>query len=255
MFPIINILGKSYYSYHLFFILSVIGTGCMFFLFEKNRTSIIDKIYLFSICFISGIMGSKLFFFFEDIHMTFSQLVDLKNGFVFYGGFVGVVIALLIYFYRNIKSFYDSLDRLAISSAFGMFIGKIGCLLAGCCYGYPTGSVFGVYFNSINSAAYNPTMPLFPIQVVDSLLNLLLFSLLLNFRKRLKLINGYLFLIYILLYSIFRFVTEFYRADISRGFVFDWISLSQFYSIILIVLVIGYYSIKSFFYNRKLLNK
>lgn len=252
MFPIISILGKSFYSYHLFFILSVFGAGCVFFLIEKNKTSIIDKIYLFSICFISGIMGSKLFFFFEDINMIFSQLVDLKNGFVFYGGFVGVVIALFLYYYRKRKLFYYGLDRLAISSAFGMFIGKIGCLLAGCCYGYPTRSVFGVYFNSVKSAAYNPTMPLFPIQVVDSLLNLLIFSLLIYSRKRLKLRNGYLFLFYIVLYSIFRFITEFCRADISRGFVFNGISLSQFYSIIFIVLVIGYYSIKSFFYNRKL---
>lgn len=244
MYPIIELFGRSYHTYHLFFLTSIFAASYVFFYFDKKANSIIDKLYLISICFVVGVISSKVFFFFEDIHMPFSRVFDFTNGYVFYGGFFGVILALYLRYYGEISIFKSSLDSLSISASFGMFLGKIGCFFAGCCFGYPSESFFGIYFTKKYVAAYNPFCPLFPIQLVDSLLNFVLLLILLAMRKRANLGAGKLFLTFIILYSLSRFITEFYRADISRGILFEFISLSQLYSVLVVFLVIGYYLIK-----------
>lgn len=236
MYPIISLGDSSYNTYHIFFIFSIIICVSIFLNLDKNKIQIIDKIYLTSICFISGILGSKLFFFFEDIYMPFDKLISLKNGFVFYGGFIGVVIGLFFFFIKKINSFYESLDRVAISSALGMFFGKIGCFLSGCCFGYPSSKLLNTFNRNPSSFIHRSDVSLFPIQLVDSIINLILFFILFRVYKQNKSNNGEVFLFYIILYSISRFISEFFRADTSRGYFLDLISMSQFYSIILLII-------------------
>jgi phosphatidylglycerol:prolipoprotein diacylglycerol transferase len=190
----------------------------------------LDKLYFTSVCIISGVIGSKFFFLLEDPDSNISYVLDFKNGFVFYGSLFGTILAIVLVNIKHRVYLIEDLGCLALASSFGMVLGKMGCFLAGCCYGYPSDSFFSLYFRSSNTFAYNPHFPLFPVQILDSILNLILFFILLRLHK-LKYTGLFLFGTFGIVYSIFRFSTEFLRADVLRGFILnETISLSQFYS-------------------------
>lgn len=110
---------------------------------------------------------------------------------------------------------------------FHMF-GRIGCFLGGCCYGVE--SDFGFVFEHSLVEAANGVRR-FPVQLVEAGFNLLLFAVLAWLLKK-GVCKGKLFLLYLLAYSVGRFVLEFWRGDAYRGFLFG-VSTSQLISIFL----------------------
>jgi phosphatidylglycerol---prolipoprotein diacylglyceryl transferase len=109
--------------------------------------------------------------------------------------------------------------------ALGLFFGRIGCFLAGCCYGQETSLPWGVVFTDPNSLA-RLNVPLHPTQLYDAVSGLVLFLFLIWISRR-KVFEGQVFWLFILLYSITRFFIEMLRGD-PRGFLFgDFISTSQ----------------------------
>ena len=105
--------------------------------------------------------------------------------------------------------------------------GRIGCFLAGCCYGKETESVFSVIFQN---SEYAPNhVALIPTQLYSSGLDFLHFLLLLLIARNKK-EDGQVTACYLIFYSIGRFVIEFFRGDIIRGSV-GILSTSQFISI------------------------
>ncbi len=241
MKPHLYLFGEMFHTYHVFFVLSILISISVFFYFSRRSSSAIDKIYFVSVSFIAGIVGSKVFYFFENTNKSIRELFNLNNGFIFYGSLVGVFIAIVLLNWNKRDSLKADLAALAIASTAGMFLGKIGCFLAGCCYGYPTESKLGVLFNNQNTFAYNPSQPRFPIQLADSLINLSLFILLIILFQKNQKNKTVVFVVFIIVYASARFLTEFYRADISRGFIFsDVLSLSQFYSLLILILTLVY---------------
>ena len=117
-------------------------------------------------------------------------------------------------------------DICAPSVAIGQVIGRWGCYFAGCCYGVPTDLPWGITFMDERSLA-PLNIALHPTQIYLSLNALLIFSVLIWFRKR-KSFDGQLFWLYGTLYSVGRFIIEFFRGD-ERGFAVENIlSTSQF---------------------------
>ena len=105
--------------------------------------------------------------------------------------------------------------------------GRIGCFLAGCCYGKETERVFSVIFQN---SEYAPNhVALIPTQLYSSGLDFLHFLLLLLIARNKK-ADGQVTACYLIFYSIGRFVIEFFRGDIIRGSV-GILSTSQFISI------------------------
>jgi phosphatidylglycerol:prolipoprotein diacylglycerol transferase len=148
--------------------------------------------------------------------------------------------------YCRIKkiSFLAYLDLLAPSVAVAQGFGRIGCFLAGCCYGRETGSDFCIVFHD---SLYAPNgVKLIPTQLLMSAGNFLIALILLLYAKKDKK-KGSAVGLYLILYSAGRFVIEFFRAD-YRGTV-GFLSTSQFISIFTLILGILLFATKLF--NRE----
>ena len=113
------------------------------------------------------------------------------------------------------------------SIALAQGFGRIGCFLAGCCYGKETDSHLSVVFQNSDFAPNH--VALIPTQIYSSILDFLHFFILLYVAKHKK-AEGEVAACYLILYSIGRFFLEFFRGDIARGNV-GILSTSQFISI------------------------
>ncbi len=104
-----------------------------------------------------------------------------STGF-FYGGFIGGLIFLIIYCLVKNISFFEIADIFSIPLSFSQGIGRIGCFLAGCCFGKSI-YLFGIYFNKL------------PVQIIEAIFcsNLFLF---LSKKSKNKIYNGQIFLNY-----------------------------------------------------------
>ena len=181
---------------------------------------------------VGGILGGKILFYLTillQIAADPSLLYrDLMEGFVIYGALIGGFLGIVLYCRRwriHVLSYLDlALPSVALAQGFG----RIGCLLAGCCYGQETDSAFCIVFQN---SAYAPNgVPLVPTQIISSVLNFLHFGLLILFAKKWKKGEGQVTGLYFALYSAGRFVLEFFRGDLERGNV-GALSTSQFIAI------------------------
>ena len=121
------------------------------------------------------------------------------------------------------------------SIALAQGFGRIGCLLAGCCYGKETTGSLAITFTD---SAFAPNhVPLIPTQIYSSILDFAHFFLLLYVAKHKK-ADGQVAGCYLICYSIGRFVIEMFRGDIERGNV-GIFSTSQFISIFILIIGIG----------------
>lgn len=194
---------------------------------------------------ISAIVGGKLFVFFENPVRYFNHPADLlKNfgeGFVFYGSLIFATAGMLIFFKVRHLPALVMLDIMAVTTTLVHGTGRIGCFLAGCCYGIPHEGYFSVVFRDPASQARPLNTPLHPTQLYSAFMiySILVILVLVNRRKS---FNGQLFLLYLMLYSIGRIWIEFYRGDLSRGFVIDQIiSNSQFISFFVFCIALYFY--------------
>lgn len=167
--------------------------------------------------------------------LSFSAFVDglrvVFGGTIFFGGLMGSIFAGLITARILKLPILSYTDMLAPAIPLFHAFGRIGCFLAGCCFGIEHRIGF-TFTNSLLYAANNVRR--LPIQLIESFINLLLFILLASLLKR-DLLKGHLLLLYIIFYSIMRFVLEFWRGDVARGFILG-LSTSQFISLVLITL-------------------
>lgn len=243
MHPIISIADYSFSTYHVLLFLAILAFAlCLKFLISRSPLKDFDFTYYLSLIFVSGFIGSKLFYVFEEAELSefSSKLTDLRHGFVLYGGLVFVLLSSVLY--AKVKQLDKRLilDFNIIAFCLSISIGKMACLAAGCCYGRPTDQEsIGLVYTHALCAASPKHVPLFPTQILDSLLALLLFGLFIILKLKVRIRNGGIFLLFCLLYPIGRFLSEFYRGDASRGFVFGGrLSLSQFYSLIVFLLTL-----------------
>src|SRR2546428_4682571 len=206
-----------------------------------DQTRVLDLgIYII----ISALVGAKLLLLVTDFQ-TFKndprELLTLaRSGGVFYGGLILAVVVALWYIRRVGLPLWTTCDVFAPGIALGHVIGRFGCLFAGCCYGKPTSKPWGITFTDPYAASYVGTPlgnPLHPTQLYEAGAELLILIVLLVTERKGRPYAGRTFWLYMLLYSISRFIIEFYRGD-ERGAV-GIFSTSQFISIILAPLAIG----------------
>lgn len=188
---------------------------------------------------LAAFIGGKLFFYFEKPGYYFNppanMLKNIRQGFVFYGSLLFVIPVAVWYFRKEKWPVWPFMDHLAIAATLIHASGRLGCFFAGCCYGLPTDSIFGVTYTDPLSQAEPLHVALHPTQLYESFYIFTLFIILLMVKRHKK-FDGQLFLSYIVLYAIGRGVLEIFRGDISRGFIIDEVlSHSQFISILLII--------------------
>ncbi len=198
---------------------------------------------LFLYIFLAALIGGKFFLFFEDpsYYLENPKRFFTGRGFVFYGSFLFAVPVMLWYFKKEKLHTFAMLDIMAVTTCLVHIFGRLGCFFAGCCYGVPTASVLGVTFT--DEACYaNPLhTPLHPTQLYEASFILLVLGLLLYLRRRRK-FYGQLFYTYLLAYATGRFVIEYFRGDVGRGYVIEnYLSNSQFIALLIFAVVLFLY--------------
>lgn len=184
--------------------------------------------YLVIWCVLGGFAGSKILFWITEWKSVVADpgylLRSMADGFVVFGGILGGIAAGWVYCrIKNLK-FLEFSDLLLPSVALAQGFGRIGCLLAGCCYGQKTGGWPSITFHDSDFAPNN--VALVPTQIYSSLLDFAHFALLLYLSRRKK-ADGEVTAAYLICYSVGRFILEFFRGDLERGSVGS-LSTSQF---------------------------
>jgi phosphatidylglycerol:prolipoprotein diacylglycerol transferase len=193
---------------------------------------------------ISALVGAKLLLLLVDFRQFTAHPADLlglaRSGGVFYGGLIAAVAVAFLYLRRHKLPLWTTTDVFAPGIALGHIVGRLGCLMAGCCFGRPTTVPWAITFHDPAAMANVGTplgIPLHPTQLYEAGAEGLILALLLAFEGRGRAFPGRTFWSYMLLYGVSRFIIEFYRGD-SRGMVFGVLSTSQFVSVILVPLAI-----------------
>ena len=231
MYP--DLFGIPDFSYTLMLLLGIFSAiGLLIFYLWKqkiNRNGIIDTIVSACAAIVFGVMGAILT---QNLYNFIKEPNSFHWawGMTFYGGlFFGVGSFLLVFYLLERKQKNVSIKEILIIApaciTLAHAFGRIGCLLAGCCYGIETNAWFGLQCSEYDSLKRVPT------QLFEAIfLFILSFALsLLAFKKKFTL-N---FPMYMLAYGVFRFVIEFFRDD-ERGGANIGLSPSQIWCIVLV---------------------
>jgi len=197
----------------------------------------IDTFFLYTI--VGAVIGARLYYiafsnpslFWRD---PFAVFAIWEGGLAIHGAVLsGIIIAIIYAKFKRI-SFLKFSDTLVPSLILGQAIGRIGCFLNGDAHGFPTDLPWGMVFASNSPAGQMfPGQPLHPTQLYEMILNSIIFIILWNIRKRIN-IDGYMFFLYVILYSAVRIFVEHFRAD--KLTYFSNISAAQTIGVIGIVL-------------------
>ena len=159
---------------------------------------------------VAGLAGSRLYhvFMYPDLYAGdwLSVFRLWEHGLVFQGAFLGGLIAGIIFVRLHRLPFWRMADAAALGLVFGHSIGRVACFFAGCCYGELCDLPWAVSFPVLGDGPRHPT------QLYEALANLVIFGILLLVRRR-KPFDGFVFLLYVALYSMVRFTDEFFRGD------------------------------------------
>jgi phosphatidylglycerol:prolipoprotein diacylglycerol transferase len=246
MFPRLLELGPiTLYSYGLLLALAYLAGLRLALIRARARGLNGDRVMDLGIWIIvSALVGAKLLLLYQDWHLFTTdprQLLSLaQSGGVFYGGLILAVVVALWYIRRHQLPMWTTTDVFAPGIALGHVIGRIGCFLAGCCYGKETTVPWSVVFTdpfALANAGTPLNVHLHPTQLYESGAEAVILAGLLYFEKRGRAFPGRTFWSYMLAYAVSRFVIEFFRGDRGRGLYFgDAVSLSQIISIVLVPL-------------------
>lgn len=210
---------------------------------KKQKLDYEKIFYLVIWCAAGGFISAKLLFWITEwksiVRDPGFMLQTMSDGFVVYGGILGGILTGYLYCRIKKLEFLKYFDLVMPSIALAQGIGRIGCLLAGCCYGRQTDSLLSITFHSSDFAPNN--VPLIPTQIYSSLLDFIHFFILLYIGRK-KSRDGQVAACYLIFYSIGRFVLEFFRGDLERGNV-GVLSTSQFISIFVVLMGIILYFI------------
>ncbi len=190
---------------------------------------------------VAAIVGGKLLLLVTDFSSFRANPLDFlslaRSGGVFYGGLILAVLVAFWYMRRHALPLWPTFDVFAPGIALGHAIGRVGCLMAGCCWGRPTTLPWGITFTDPFTGSYVGTPlgeALHPTQIYEALAETAILFFLLWLERRGRNFPGRTFWSYILLYGLTRYAIEFFRGD-PRGAV--WVfSTSQFISVLLVPL-------------------
>jgi phosphatidylglycerol---prolipoprotein diacylglyceryl transferase len=193
---------------------------------------------------VSALVGAKLLLLVVDFDSyccdTEKLLTLLRVAGVFYGGLIAAVVVALFYLWRHRMPVWTVTDVFAPGIALGHVVGRLGCLLAGCCFGKPTTMPWAITFHNLYAAKSVGTPlnePLHPTQLYEAGAELLILGFLLFLERRGRSFPGRTFWSYMLFYGVSRFAIEFFRGD-PRGMVGP-LSTSQFVSLLIVPLSIA----------------
>jgi phosphatidylglycerol:prolipoprotein diacylglycerol transferase len=188
---------------------------------------------------IGGRLGYILFYNFEYyLNNIFDILKIWQGGMSFHGGVIGIVIASIIFSKKNNNNFFEYLDVIALVSPIGIFFGRIANFINSELYGSETSLPWGVQFIQIDNLYRHPS------QIYEAILEgIILFLLLIFFWNKEKFKTpGKLSSLFLILYSTFRFIVEYFRVpDEQLGYLILNLTMGQLISFVFFIIGLSLY--------------
>ena len=179
---------------------------------------------------IGGIIGAKLYSALLDGQITFREIFS-TSGLVWYGGFIGGCLAVIIVVLRSPNPFLPTIDIVGPTVILGYGIGRIGCLLAGDGdYGPPSDLPWAMAFPN---GTVPTDVPVHPTPIYETLLSSAFFAILWSQRRKFESTPGALFGASLVALGVERFIAEFWRITPR---VLGWMSAAQLLSIAAFIL-------------------
>ena len=195
------------------------------------------------------IIGGRLgYIFFYNFSYYSTNLIDIfkiwQGGMSFHGGLIGIIISSIWFAKKNNQNPFNYLDIVSLVAPIGIFFGRIANFINSELYGIETNLPWGVKFIQVDDLYRHPS------QLYEALFEgIILFIILLYFRnKSLLKTPGIISSLFLIFYSIFRFVIEFFRApDNQLGYLILNLTMGQIASLIFLligILIISNYANK-----------
>ena len=192
-----------------------------------------------------GYLSAVFFQALYNINKNGGFVINTSTGATFYGGLIGgAAIFLLLYFTfgkkqfpesrEHVRSFFKIADIAACSITLAHAIGRVGCLMAGCCHGKATDAWFGVYMDTgIRSLTGEVILQkVVPTQLFETIFLLAILSYLV---ARIKEKQTYCLQLYMCIYGVWRFIIEYMRDDYRGTTLINALTPSQLTAILMIL--------------------
>ena len=198
--------------------------------------------YLIIGIIVGGRLGYVVFYNLEYYLENFSEILMIWNGGMsFHGGLIGIIFATFIFGKKQNINSYIFLDLIALVAPIGIFLGRIANFINSELYGRETDIIWSVKFVAIDNVSRHPS------QIYEAIFEgLVLFFLLNYFAKKDKFNKpGIISSLFLILYSLFRFILEFFRApDTQVGYLVFQLTLGQIFCIVFFFLGLFLYLVK-----------
>jgi phosphatidylglycerol:prolipoprotein diacylglycerol transferase len=236
MYPIICSIGPfAVYAYGLMLALAVIAAS--YLAARQGVRQGLSKDVIYDLAFwvvLWGILGARVFYIFLNIEYFWQNPLEImmlqKGGLAWQGSLVAGVLAGIFFIRLKKLPLLLVMDVVAPFIALGHAIGRIGCLLNGCCYGkaWDHGLYFPVWHERLH-----------PTQIYMALGELAAFLILRSLQSDARWAKqpaGRLFVFYLILSSLERFIVEFFRAD--HDVLWGGLSIFQYVCLVIVVAAI-----------------
>jgi phosphatidylglycerol:prolipoprotein diacylglycerol transferase len=232
--PILLHLGHFALRWYGLIVVTAASVGIWVALREAKRKGLSEHQFADAIpwVIVGGLIGARLFHVIDHWPDEYAAnplraLYVWEGGLAIWGGVIGGLAALALFAWRRALPLAVLLDTAVPGLVLGQAIGRIACIITGDAVGKPTTGPFGLAYS--NPGAMVPQLGVYysPTPIYEILMNLTIFAVVWRLRKR-PLPDGALFLVYLVLYSIGRFVITFWSAYkiVALGFnQAQWISL------------------------------
>jgi phosphatidylglycerol:prolipoprotein diacylglycerol transferase len=205
------------------------------FLIGKNIYTRFDDYITYVI--IGLILGGRIgYILFYNLGFYINNPLDVfklwQGGMSFHGGVLGIIIASILFAKKNNDNVFEYLDVIALVAPIGIFFGRLANFINSELYGYETNLPWGVKFVQVDDLYRHPT------QLYEAFFEgFVLFFVLLFFKKKERFkIAGILSSFFLIFYSIFRFVIEYFRVpDEQLGYLILNATMGQIISFIFFV--------------------
>lgn len=196
---------------------------------KKKNKNIKHAAWIGFLAVLGVFFGSKLLY----IITRWSWLMEdssrwsimISGGFVVYGGIIFAFLVPIIYTKLKKINYWEYADLFALGAPLANLANRIGCFFNGCCYGKPVASNIPWAVEHLGAVRH-------PAIVYHGISAVIIFFILLRFNKK-KNFSGFMILSYLVLYSIFRFVVEFFR-HVNEKYIFFSLTGSQWIAVFII---------------------
>ena len=167
---------------------------------------------------IGGVIGARIYYVLFNLGYYLSEPKEIPaiwhGGLAIHGGLIGGASVAWLYLKKHRVVFWRMADAVAPAIILGQAFGRFGNFMNGDAHGMPTTMPWGIVFPPGSIAGNQfPGIPTHPTMLYEMVINLGIFSLLWFVLRKREYRNGFIFAVYIVLYSIGRFIVEHFRAD------------------------------------------